>query len=151
MENAFSEAQKEYVRYRLNSFGYWFQEWDDGSSPEQDISNLTIRNYPEFIKKLLNWVYLRTIEYAGVPEFKRINTLVDVERCKKHPQDIHRVLSDLYLGGAECRFGTVIGPSFSNFRLSFEFLIRMIEKVNEIAEWEGTGIQSKFVEKLFRS
>jgi hypothetical protein len=147
----FSKAQKEYVQNQLNRFGFWFEEWDDGSSPKEDITNLTIYNSSEFIKKLLNWVYVTTLMFASEPKFKKIKTLVDLERCKKHPQDIHRVLSDLYLGGAECKFGSVLGPSFSNFDISFRFLVSMVEKLNEMEMEESTGVRSKFVEKLLQN
>jgi hypothetical protein len=147
MTDSFTDSQKKQVKDQLDRFGYWFEEWDDGSSPAEDISNLSLSNYQSFNKKLLDWIYRATLDYSTIPALKKIKTIVDFERCTSYG-NAQEQLSKLYMNGQVPQFGSVNHCSFENFNILFRFYIGMIEKVHEFMDYEITGVPSNFVKRL---
>ncbi len=143
MNRPFTEAEKKMVKEHLNQFGHWFEEWED------DINNLTTSNYQDFNKKLLNWIYTVTVDYAN--HYKKIKTIVNFERCEMYPHDISQQLCNLYTNGIVPQYGSAYSASIENFNVCFRHYINMIRRAYEIVKYENTGVSSEFVKRLLPS
>jgi hypothetical protein len=120
----FTDQQKQYVLERLTRFPY-FEEWDDGTSSEIDIRNLTSANWGDFTRKLLEHLYYATIS------FPQLRAKIDVKRCEKHPEDIQQQLFNLYLNGVIPHFS---GDFWPQFAVIFKLIIRAIQKYYEMVD-----------------
>ncbi len=125
--------------------GKYRDEWDDGSSPEEDIRNLTSVNYGAFINKIRDHMYDEAVSWGDM--FPGIFKTINVKRCKEHPEYKQQELCDLYLNGAiprECS----ASHYFANFTTLFNMYMRIPKKTDEFCNYDSEGTVTPFVESL---
>lgn len=146
MSEAFTDQQKQHVREHLARFNYWFEEWDDGTSVEEDISNLTSSNWSNFIEKLRDWIYNATLEYSNVKGLEIIKTKVNFKLCSEQPHHRQQELCNLYLNGIIPQLPG--NHEYVCFAILFHMYRRMIEKIDQFSKYDSDQIVSPFVESL---